>query len=209
LNDIESIVLEVGSVEEAKKIAAAKWSLDLEDLAGKIIEEEKSFFGFLGRKLTVEVRPVASLSLLKAKNALKDIINRMDLDAEVSSLDEKTLNISGQDSGIVIGKYGETIKSLEYIVNLMDREEDHSGRIRLDSDGYRDRRSASLQRLAMSASRRALRRNRPAYLEPMTSWERRIIHLTLKDRNDVETRSVGEDPERKVVIYPSAMDYRK
>jgi len=209
LNDIESIVLEVGSVEEAKKIAAAKWSLDLEDLAGKIIEEEKSFFGFLGRKLTVEVRPVASLSLLKAKNALKDIINRMDLDAEVSSLDEITLNISGQDAGIVIGKYGETIKSLEYIVNLMTREEDHSGRIRLDCDGYRDRRSASLQRLAMSASRRALRKNRPVYLEPMTSWERRIIHLTLKDRNDVETRSVGEDPERKVVIYPSAMDRRK
>jgi len=202
LNDSESIVLEVSSLEEAKNLAAAKWSLTPDDLVAKIIEEEKSFFGFLGRKLTVEVKPVSSVHLLKAKNIVQDLLIKMELQAEVSSQDDPILNISGEDAGIVIGKYGETIKSFEYLVNLMLRDDESESRIRFDSDGYRDRRTASLQRLALSASRRTLRKNRPTYLEPMTSWERRIIHVTLKDRTDVRTRSVGEDPERKVVIYP-------
>lgn len=202
MNDSESIVLEVSSLEEAKNLAAAKWSLTPDDLVAKIIEEEKSFFGFLGRKLTVEVKPVSSVHLLKAKNIVQDLLIKMELQAEVSSQDDPILNISGEDAGIVIGKYGETIKSFEYLVNLMLRDDESESRIRFDSDGYRDRRTASLQRLALSASRRTLRKNRPTYLEPMTSWERRIIHVTLKDRTDVRTRSVGEDPERKVVIYP-------
>jgi len=204
LNDSESIVLEVSSLEEAKNLAAAKWSLTPDDLVAKIIEEEKSFFGFLGRKLTVEVKPVSSVHLLKAKNIVQDLLIKMELQAEVSSQDDPILNISGKDAGIVIGKYGETIKSFEYLVNLMLRDDESESRIRFDSDGYRDRRTASLQRLALSASRRTLRKNRPTYLEPMTSWERRIIHVTLKDRTDVRTRSVGEDPERKVVIYPAS-----
>lgn len=208
MNDTESIVLEVGSVEEAKQLAADKWSLNTEDLVAKIIEEEKSFFGFLGRKLTVEVRPVAPLSILKTISVLTSLLEEMEIDAEVSAGNDNTVNISGDDAGIIIGKYGETIKSLEHIVNLMVRKGEYAGKIRLDSDGYRERRTASLQRLALSASRRVLRRNRPSYLEPMASWERRVIHLTLKDRDDVETRSVGEDPERKVVIYPADRNNR-
>ena len=76
-------------------------------------------------------------------------------------------------------------------------------RIRLDSDGYRVRREQSLQRLAQSAARKAVRRGKPTYLEPMTSWERRIIHIALKDDASVETRSVGEAPARKVVVWPA------
>jgi spoIIIJ-associated protein len=81
-------------------------------------------------------------------------------------------------------------------------------RLRLDSDGYRARREASLQRLALSAARKALKRERPTYLEPMSSWERRIIHMTLKERTDIETRSIGDEPSRKVVVWPSRTEKR-
>jgi len=203
LSDQETLILEVASVEEARSIAAVTWSLNPEDLIVKVIEEEKSFFGFLGRKLTVEVKPVAPLGLLKGKKALSEILGYMELDVETTEQESNTLNLSGEDAGIIIGKYGETIKSLEYLLNLILRGMDLSSKVRLDSDGYRDRRIASLQRLALSAARKALKRDKPTYLEPMTSWERRVIHMTLKERNDVETRSVGEEPTRKVLVCPS------
>jgi len=205
LSDQEILVLEVASVEEARSLAAARWSLNPEDVLVKVIEEEKSFFGFLGRKLTVHVKPVAPLGLLKGKKVLNEMLGYMDLDVETLDQDSNTLNLSGQDAGIIIGKYGETIKSLEYLLNLIFRGMDISTKIRLDSDGYRDRRVASLQRLALSAARKALKRDKPTYLEPMTSWERRVIHMTLKERSDVETRSVGEEPTRKVIVCPSSI----
>ena len=128
----------------------------------------------------------------------------MGLSVTVQSGDDDFLNLSGDDAGIVIGKYGETLKAMEYLINLMLREESREGRVKLDSDGYRQRREASLQRLALAAARKVEKRGRPAYLEPMSSWERRIIHLTLKDYNNVTTRSVGEEPSRKVVVCPVA-----
>jgi len=199
----ESFVLEVSSVDEARNIAASKWFLEPEDIVAKVIEEEKTFFGFLGRKLTVEVSPAAPLGLLRGKRTLDGMLSLMDLDVESSELDNEFINISGEDAGIIIGKYGETLKALEFLVNLMVRDMDLVQRVKLDSDGYRSRREASLQRLALAAARKTVRRRRPTYLEPMSSWERRIIHITLKGRSDIETRSVGEEPARKVVVWPS------
>lgn len=201
----ESFILEVSSVDEARNIAASKWSLESGDIVAKVIEEEKTFFGFLGRKLTVEVRPVAPLFLLHGKKMVDSILSLMDLDVKSSELNDQFINVSGEDAGIVIGKYGETLKALEFLVNLMLRDMDMEPvkRIKLDSDGYRGRREASLQRLAMAAARKTIRRQRPTYLEPMSSWERRVIHMTLKGRLDIETKSIGEEPSRKVVVWPS------
>lgn len=203
MNDHETLVLEVSSIDEAQNIAAAKWSLSPEDIIAKVIEEEKSFFGFLGRKLTVEVRPSAPLYILRGKKLLDDLLSIMELDVETSDMNHDYLNISGEDAGIVIGKYGETLKALEFLVNVILRDIEPVQRVKLDSDGYRDRREASLQRLALAAARKTVRKARPTYLEPMSSWERRIIHMTLKERSDIETRSVGEGHSRKVVVWPS------
>lgn len=208
MDDREIMVLEVGSLDEARNLAAARWSIDPDEIIVKVIEEEKSFFGFLGRKLTVEARPSAPLSMLSGKKHLDDLLGLMGLDVETIDMDHDFINISGEDAGIVIGKYGETLKSLEYLVNLMLRDMEPQQRLRLDSDGYRARREASLQRLALSAARKALKRERPTYLEPMSSWERRIIHMTLKERTDIETRSIGDEPSRKVVVWPSRTEKR-
>ncbi|HOO86299.1 MAG TPA: RNA-binding cell elongation regulator Jag/EloR [Synergistales bacterium] len=201
MND-DILVLDVSSVEEARKIASAEWDLDSADLTIKVIEEEKSFFGLLGRKLRVEVRPVAPLHVLRGRNTIDSLLKMMELHITSEIADENRINLSGPDAGIIIGKYGETLKSIEYLLNLVSRGADEGRRIVLDSDGYRERRELSLQRLALAAARKCPRKGRPAHLEPMTSWERRIVHLTLKDSPDVETRSVGESPSRKVVIYP-------
>ncbi len=91
---------------------------------------------------------------------------------------------------------------MEFLLNLMARGVREGSRIYLDSDGYRERRELSLQRLALTAASRTVKRGRPTYLEPMTSWERRVIHMALKDDSSVETKSVGETPSRKVVVWP-------
>ncbi len=201
MND-DILILDVASVEEAKKSAAATWDLDPADVAVKVIEEEKSFFGLLGRKLRVEVRPLAPLHLLRGRNIIDSLLGMMEMHITSEIAEDNRINLSGPDAGIIIGKYGETLKSMEYLLNLVARGVDEGRRIVLDSDGYRERRELSLQRLALAAARKCARKGRPAHLEPMTSWERRIVHLTLKDSPDVETRSVGESPSRKVVIYP-------
>ncbi|MDD3515706.1 hypothetical protein SDC9_46572 [bioreactor metagenome] len=202
MNDNEVLVLDVPSVEEAQKTAAGQWGLDPSDVVVKVIEEEKSFFGLLGRKLRVEVRPVAPLSALRGKALVARLLDMMDLHITPELADDNRINLTGQDAGIIIGKYGETLKSMEFLLNLMTRGVDEGERIFLDSDGYRERRELSLQRLALAAARKSVKRGKPTYLEPMTSWERRVIHITLKDDSTVETKSVGEAPTRKVVVWP-------
>lgn len=202
MSDSEVLLLDVSSVEDARKSAAAAWGIQNADVAVKVIEEEKSFFGLLGRKLRVEAKPVAPLPLLRGRNLASALLELMGLNVTPEISENRRINLTGQDSGIIIGKYGETLKSLEFILNLMARADDEGERISLDSDGYRERREQSLQRLALAAAKKSVRRGKPVYLEPMTSWERRIIHVTLKDNGEVETKSVGEAPSRKVVVWP-------
>ncbi len=198
------MVVEAASLDEARKIAAEKWELDTVDISVDVVEEEKKLFGLFGRKLTVEARPVHPLKILRARDLLNEMIARMGLDVvpEISP-DDGRINLSGEDAGIIIGRYGETLKAVEYLGNLILREQLEGVRFHLDSDGYRERREESLRRLARSAAKDALRRRRPVRLDPMTSWERRIVHLALRDEEDVETRSMGQEPHRKVVVWPS------
>lgn len=202
MNDKEVLILDVPSVEEARRAAAEEWKISPDEVSVKVLEEEKTFFGLLGRKLRVEVVPHGSLSALKGRAVINELLKLMDLHITPEMGEDSTINLTGQDAGIIIGRYGETLKSMEFLVNLMARGANEGERIFLDSDGYKERRELSLQRLALAAARKAVSRGRPAYLEPMTSWERRVVHLALKDDKTVETKSVGETPSRKVVVWP-------
>lgn len=220
----QKVVLEVKTENEARYQVARSWGVSPDSLVVKVLDEEKAFFGLFGRRLRVEVKmaysPEEELSVEEApaetpveeplnepssespsseEDLIRELLSRMDLDLVVEKGDGLGLNISGPDAAIAIGKHGDTIKALEYLANLMSRQAS-SGKIRLDSDGYRDRREISLQRLANSAARDVLNTGRTVYLDPMTSWERRIIHMALKERKDVETHSIGVDPDRKVAV---------
>jgi len=197
------LILEAASPEEARERAAETWGLASADVVVEGVEEERRLFGLLGKKLRFRVVPDGSFPCLRAKELSRLLLERMELQVEGRITDEGMIDLVGEDAGIVIGRYGETLKSLEYLTNLMLHDEGiDAPRVRFDSDGYRARREASLIRLAEAAARDAARRGRPVYLEPMSSWERRIVHLALKEDAEVETRSIGDEPFRKVVVWP-------
>jgi len=130
----------------------------------------------------------------------------MDLKVEMKVTErENTVYVSmeGPDLGILIGRRGETLDALQYLVSLSaNRHQDERKKIILDIEGYRKRREETLQRLAAKLADKAKQRGRNVVLEPMSSQERRIIHTALQGRDDIYTFSEGEEPYRKIVISP-------
>jgi len=207
--EIESKIFECASEEEARKKAADFWGIEPEDVLTEVLSEDKKLFGLLGSALRVEVRAIAPVSYIKSCYFVNDILAKMDVDL-VPELDEEGIvNLVGEDQGVVIGRYGETIKALEYLANLVCHDDLSTRRVRFDCGGYRDKRTHTLTRLAISLAREAVKKGAPITLEPMTSWERRIVHIALRDDADVQTRSIGEDPNRRVVISPADEDGRR
>ena len=204
------IVIEASSLEEAKVIAAQEWGISPGDVVVNLVEEEKKLFGILGKRLKVEVRPLYPLDLIRAQKMLGELLKKMDLNVSLSLTEDNTINISGDDAGIVIGRYGETLRALEHLINLMlNRNRDSSLKVLLDSDGYRTRREESVKRIATSAARKALSRRKPVGLQPMSSWERKVVHMALQSMDEVETRSVGQEPRRRVIVSPKPTSARK
>ena len=114
------------------------------------------------------------------------------------------LNIVSEGAGLLIGHRGETLNALQHLVNLVANRH-HEGnpvRLMLDAGDYRRRREAALRQMALRTAQRVRREKRRVALEPMNAMERRIIHLALKDNPYVETRSEGEEPNRRVVVFP-------
>ncbi len=199
---LEEVIYEVASLEDAKAQASTLWGLPSEDLCSDVLDEGKRLFGLFGKKMRVRVTPVAPLPLLRAQQFVSDLLGLMQLEATPHRVGADTLDLVGDDSGIIIGRYGDTLKALELLTNLSIREPQSSWKIRFDCCGYRVRREATLMRLAESFARDAIKKRCSITLEPMPSWERRFIHLALQDSQEVETHSVGDDPMRKVVITP-------
>ncbi len=142
---------------------------------------------------------------------LQGVLQRMGLDAGVSRemmIGEEEivyrLNITGDDLGILIGRRAETLDALQYLTRLVVNQQTHRWyRIEVDVENYKQRREQSLQRLAQNMADRAVSEHRTIMLEPMPARERRLIHLALRDRDDVHTESIGEGDARKVTIIPN------
>ena len=137
---------------------------------------------------------------------LEDLLDLMHLHASVEEdeIDGNLhLNIVGPDLGVLIGKHGQTLDALQFILNLIvNQKAEERVRVVVDVGGYRARRERTLRELAVRTARRALEDQGPVSLEPMSPAERRIIHLTLADDTRVETYSQGEEPLRKVIVVP-------
>jgi spoIIIJ-associated protein len=142
----------------------------------------------------------------EAKLVLKELLNSMGFDAEVSIRDVEgpiMLAVNGQNLGVLIGRRGDNLAALQFMVNLiLSKNRRQWPRIVVDVENYRVRREESLRSLAERIAYR-VRRNQKAFtLEAMAASDRRIIHLALRERSDVETYSIGEGPSRRVVIAP-------
>jgi spoIIIJ-associated protein len=222
------------TVDEAVKSALEELKADKENVDIEILEQpSKGIFGLLGGKparVRVTLKEVKAPEIVKetvkepkkekketrildytlekekAKKFLRDVMQAMDIKAEIRLKDTNEglyINLSGPKMGIIIGRRGQTLDSLQYLVSLVvNKDKDRDGFIKviLDTEDYRKKREETLQRLAKRLAERVQKTGKKVELEPMNPYERRIIHYTLQEFNDITTFSEGEEPYRKVII---------
>jgi len=219
---MESLEVSAKTVEEAIELSLEQLGLTREEVEVTVLKEGKS--GFLGlgtEEAMVKVTPLAlparedgDNTAKLAKEVLEELLRLMGLNAEVdlkpSLPDEEdserksiSLEVKGEDLGILIGRHGDTLASLQYILRLIIA---HYQKMRvfltIDIEGYKQRRYKSLRELALNLAQRAKSTGQLMTLEPMPADERRVVHLALSVNPDVTTQSVGEGEVRKVVIQP-------
>ncbi|MFN8526401.1 MAG: RNA-binding cell elongation regulator Jag/EloR [Chloroflexota bacterium] len=163
------------------------------------------------RESTPEDDALADQMAEIAEDVLADILDRMDLPGDIDvddafvndGLPTVELSVHGEFGGILIGRHGETLSSLQFLVQLIaSRKAERRVRVILDVEGYRERRARLLRDMANRAADRAQRYRQPIFMDPMAPNERRIVHLTLQDHPGVSTHSVGEGDSRRVVVSP-------
>lgn len=204
---MSNIVLEktAKTVEEAVSLALEELDVTEDQVEIEILEEGgKSLLG-LGKQKEAKIRVILyDYAMEIARDFLEELFEKMGLDAVVDIVEEDELikiNIKCKNSGIIIGRRGETLDSLQFITSLVvNRNNTTYKKIIIDTEDYRKKREITLQKLANRLAYKVEKSGRNMALEPMNPYERRIIHSTLQKNNNVETYSVGEDPNRKVVI---------
>jgi len=134
------------------------------------------------------------------------VVQALDLDASVDiteSDDELRATVNGDELGLLIGKHGATIDALQHVaMRAALRGNEERKQVTVDASGYRDRREAALQRSADRAVAEALRFGRAVELEPMRALERKVVHMYLRERTEIETHSEGDEPDRRLVVSP-------
>ena len=191
--------------------AVTKALIQLETTSDKLeyVVVEKGSTGILGifnsKPAIIKARKVLTVTDM-AEEFLKEVFAAMNMQVTItSSMDEeeKCLNIdlAGEDMGVLIGKRGQTLDSLQYLVSLIvNKESEEYLRVKLDTENYRERRKATLESLARNIASKVKRTKRPVSLEPMNPYERRIIHSALQNDKYVMTRSEGDEPYRHVIV---------
>lgn len=194
------------TVEEALKSALNELKVTEDKVSVEVIDEgSKGLFKLIGArpariKVTVKRDPI-----YEAKNFLRDVLNSMNVKAEIRIKEESDavkINLTGPDMGILIGYRGETLDSLQYLVSLVINKDNNSAykRVVLDTENYRQKREETLKRLADKMASTVRRTGKLIKLEPMNPYERRIIHSALQENPYVETYSEGDEPYRRVVV---------
>jgi len=173
---------------------------------------DKGSAGFLGlgaKPAIIKAKKIEQAMNIvdKTKEHLKNVFKAMDIEAEISINFDETennmdINLEGPEMGILIGKRGQTLDALQYLVSLfVNKESENYIRVKVDTENYRARRKDTLENLAKNIAFKVKRSRRSVTLEPMNPYERRIIHSALQNDKYVSTKSEGEEPYRKVVVY--------
>jgi spoIIIJ-associated protein len=194
------------TVDEALTNAMLELGTTIEYLEYEVIEKESSgFLGMFGKPARIKARIKITVEYT-AKKFLTDVFTTMEINAAIEvSYDQENatveVNIDGEEMGVLIGKRGQTLDSLQYLVSLVvNKNSENYIKVKLDTENYRARRKETLENLAKNIAFKVKRSRKPVSLEPMNPYERRIIHSALQNDKYVETYSEGEEPYRKVVI---------
>jgi spoIIIJ-associated protein len=217
------------TVEEAIQIAMEQLNASREEIKVDVLSEGKTgIFGMGSEEAVIQVERLSPMSELEedmpgeknvteevAEEILETLLNLMGIEATVmpeslqmTNGEEQVtpplaFNVQGEDLGILIGRRGQTLAALQYVVRLIINHQMKVWTpVVIDVEGYKQRRSEALQALAVRMAEQVRVKGMPFTLEPMPAYERRIIHLALTDHPDVTTESTGEGDARKVVILP-------
>ncbi len=194
------------TVDEALTEALIKLETTSDQIEYEVIERESN--GILGlfskpakirvcKKESVEDTVKRFLSVL-FENMNLEVEIVMDYDEENSYID---IELKGPEMGVLIGKRGQTLDSIQYLTSLVaNKNREKYVKIKIDTENYRERRKETIENLAKNIANKVKKTRKPAYLEPMNPYERRIIHAALQNDKYIETYSEGEEPFRKVVV---------
>ncbi|NJN15760.1 MAG: KH domain-containing protein [Oscillochloris sp.] len=225
---MKSIEISARTVAEAVELALAQLGKDRDEVMIAVLESGEQSDEALVRVTVVddeeEEEAVAAPSPATgtvtgiAQGILEDLLERMDIHAYVTAVlnrvpgqkgdieETVTLHVEGADEeamGLLIGRRGETLRSLQFLLNLLvSRRVQKWPQVVVDVGNYRQRRQESLEGLARRMAERVRQTGRPIMLEPMAAYERRIVHLALREDKTIYTESSGEGENRKIVIYP-------
>ena len=194
------------TVDDAITEACQKLTVTSDKLEYEVVEEGSSGFLGIGAKPAVIKARIKNSVADKAKEFLKEVFDAMNIVVVIDvKYDEENRNIdielSGDEMGVLIGKRGQTLDSLQYLVSLVvNKDEDEYIRVKVDTEDYRKRRKETLENLAKNIAYKVKRTKRPVSLEPMNPYERRIIHSALQNDKYVTTDSEGEEPFSRVVV---------
>lgn len=202
---MKKIVVSGKTIEDAVKAGLAQWNVPSERVNVQVLEQpSKGLFGLIGSKdakVELELIPDA---LEEAEQFLSDVFRTMHIEASLerqTTADGVLLNIQGKELGLLIGRRGQTLDSLQYLVNIVaNRYSDSHVRIVLDAEKFRERRKQTLVELSERLAKRVIRSRKEVVLEPMSPQERKVIHSQLQNHPNVKTYSKGEEPNRRVVI---------
>jgi spoIIIJ-associated protein len=202
---LRSVIKEAKTVDEAVRLALEELGINNDQADIEVISEgNKGLLGLLGGKnAVVKVTEKLRIDII-VKDFLEPLFDKLGIEADMEmTMEDCLINIrlTGDDVGIIIGRRGETLDALQYLLSLViNRYTRDYTRVILDVADYRKKRAETLQRLARKVAERVFKTRRNITLEAMNPFERRIIHSSLQEFPNINTQSVGEEPNRKVVI---------
>ena len=220
-DDRRSVEAEGETVDDAIAHGLETLGLAREDVTVEVVQEpRRSVLGFGGHGARVRVIAARTEALRSAASVLHEpddrdgasllrrLLELMGVEAEVEAVSAEEpgytwLRISSSAGGLLIGRHGQTLDALEYLVNRLVVRGDGDGRFLVDAEGYRERRAGELRETAARLAERARRSSQPQSMEPLGARERRIVHVALAADSTVTTRSTGEGALRRVVIHPN------
>ena len=203
---MDFIEISAKTVDDAITEGLIKLGTTSDKIETEIIEKGSS--GFLGngsKPAVVRIRKKFTIQDY-VRNFLNDVFHAMGMDVEIVinlSEDQKNVDVElkGNDMGVLIGKRGQTLDSLQYLTNLaLGKQVNEFVKVKIDTEDYRKRRKETLENLAKNIAYKVKRTKRPISLEPMNPFERRVIHSALQSDRYVNTHSEGEEPYRHVVV---------
>lgn len=205
---VKSIVKNAKTIDDAISLGLSELNLERHQVDVEVLQEPvKKFFGLFGTtEASVELTVIKSPAFI-AEDFLSSVFEKMNIESNFKIETKKNnlfvniVDVNSKDKGIIIGKRGNNLDSLQYLLSLVvNKESEKYVRIVLDAGNYREKREETLRSLASKMAEKARSTNKSVKLEPMNPYERRIIHSALQKKSGIKTFSEGREPFRRIVI---------